>query len=146
MHLLSNFNVVAVRFSISLKEEKNIQGLSITFITMNGGKSFLHHVGFIVHFTKTVLVTQDTYIMEMDRSCFCCCIFKFLFNVLFSLHVNAYSILYPRWPASLTLAEWETREQQIGTNMVTIKNRIRKWKYRCIRVKMKALTTQRLHT
>lgn len=101
--MFSNFNVLAVRFSISLKKktknkQETIRRLSVTFITMNGGKSFLHHVGFIVHFTKTVLVTQDTYIMEMDRSCFfvvvflnSCLMFSFLCMLMliaFFIHVG----------------------------------------------------------
>ena len=45
----------------------------------------------------------------------------FLFNILFSLLVHAHSILYPCWAASLTLAEWEKREQQTGTNMIMVK-------------------------
>ena len=45
--------------------------------------------------------------------------FWFLFNIRFYLHDNAHSSLYPCWTASLTLAEWEIRKQQIGINIVT---------------------------
>ena len=66
------------------------------------------------------------YVSEETDRCFC---FLFLllflcwipFNILFSLLVHAHSILYPCWATSLTLAEWEKREQQTGTNMIMVK-------------------------
>ena len=39
--------------------------------------------------------------------------------ICFYLHVDVQSNHYPCWAASLTLAEWEIRKQQIGINIVT---------------------------
>ena len=76
-------------------------------------------------FTKTVLVNQATYqkkLTDVFVFCFSCYFFVgFLFNILFSLLAHAHSILYPCWAASLTLAEWEKRGQQTGTNMIMVK-------------------------
>ena len=74
-------------------------------------------------FTKAVL--QATYQKKLPYVFvffFSCYFFVgFLFNILFSLLVHAHSILYPCWAASLTLAEWEKREQQTGTNVIMVK-------------------------
>ena len=39
--------------------------------------------------------------------------------ICFYLHVDVQSNHYPCWAASLTLAAWEIRKQQIGINIVT---------------------------
>ena len=69
-------------------------------------------------FTKAVLqASYQKKLTDVFVFFFSCYFFVgFLFNIPFFLLVHAHSIFYPCWAASLTLAEWEEREQQTGTN------------------------------